>query len=298
MIVAVDDAGELANLIADLRKWGSAKSSLAERRITMDRAEQAFPLPDGITATPWQRGGLRGQWLANAAATGRRTVLFLHGGGYCLGSSKSHRHLAGAVARAASAHALVLDYRLAPEHPFPAGLNDAVESYVALLDGTSPDQIVIAGDSAGGGLTVATFLAARERKLPAPAALVCMSPWLDLAARPLSEREKARLDDPVVTAADLKDLAAHYLNGTPADNPLASPLLADLNALPPTLVQVSSSELLFRESLELAARAAGSTLTLEIDPALPHVWQWFWPRLRQGRLAVDRIGAFVAERLG
>jgi monoterpene epsilon-lactone hydrolase len=298
MNAAIDDANQLESLIADLRKWGSEKASIAQRRATMDRAEQAFRLPDGVTASPWQRNELRGQWLSNAAATDKRTVLYLHGGGYCLGSSRSHRHLAGAVARAAGANALALDYRLAPEHPFPAGLDDAVDAYAALLEATPAKQVVIAGDSAGGGLTLATFLAARGRGLPAPGALVCMSPWLDLTGRPLSQRELARLDDPVVSFDDLGELAAPYLNGTPADAPLASPLFADLNGLPPTLVQVSSDELLFRDSLELASRVAGSALTLEIESSLPHVWQWFWPRLNLGRAAIDRIGAFVDRRLG
>jgi monoterpene epsilon-lactone hydrolase len=170
---------ELTALMSFLRKQPSlGVTSLAERRAAYDRAEKAFPLPAGMASSPWAADGLAGERIAAQDAASGRTVLYLHGGGYGIGSPRSHRHLAAAIAQAAHAEALLPDYRLAPEHPFPAALDDAVTAYRHVLKHTPAAQVAVVGDSAGGGLTIATLLAARDAGLAMPAAAVCLSPWV------------------------------------------------------------------------------------------------------------------------
>jgi monoterpene epsilon-lactone hydrolase len=227
-------------------------------------------------------------------------VLYLHGGGYVIGSPRSHRHLAAAIARAAGARALLLDYRRAPEHPFPAAVDDALAAYRWLLEsaGVAPGHVVVAGDSAGGGLTVATLLAARDAGLPQPAAGVCISPWADLTCSLGSYTTKAAVD-PVVDTGLVQKMATAYLGAADPRTPLASPLHADLRGLPPLLVQVGGDEVLLDDARELAARAkrAGVDATLEVWDAMVHVWHWFLPMLDEAPAAIDRIGAFVREAL-
>lgn len=290
-------AAELEALVADLRKWSTKNPPLAMRRVAMDAAEAALPLPDGITASSWRCETVGGLFLSNDAAVAGRVILFLHGGGFVMGSPKSHRNLAAAIARAAGANTLLVDYRLAPEHPFPAGLDDAVDAYAKLLETVDPKAIAIVGDSAGGGLTLSTFLAARARGLPPPAALVCMSPWLDLTCAPPTERELERIDDPIVSSAALAEYSASYRNGVPSTDPLVSPVFADLTKLPPTLVQVGGGEVLLSDALKLSAAVRDTPFTLEIEPGLPHVWQWFSHRLSRARSSNDRIGAFLDQWL-
>jgi phosphinothricin tripeptide acetyl hydrolase len=193
---------------------------------------------------------------------------------------------------------LLPDYRLAPEHPFPAAVDDAVAAYRWLLDrGQTPERMVLAGDSAGGGLTVATLLALRDRGLPLPAAGVCISPWVDLTLSGASYDAKAATD-PIVTRDGVTEMARAYLGQTEARTPLASPLFADLSGLPPLLIQVGSEEVLLDDSVALAKRAktAGVDATLEIWPSMIHVWHWFLPMLDEAQAAIDVIGAFVQAR--
>jgi len=172
---------ELTALMSFLRKQPSlGDTSLADRRAAYDRAEKAFSLPAGMASSLWAANGLPGERLAARDAASGRTVLYLHGGGYGIGSPRSHRHLAAAIAHAAHADALLPDYRLAPEHPFPAALDDAVTAYRHVLQHAPAAQVAVVGDSAGGGLTIATLLAARDAGLAMPAAAVCLSPWVDL----------------------------------------------------------------------------------------------------------------------
>jgi phosphinothricin tripeptide acetyl hydrolase len=225
-------------------------------------------------------------------------VLYLHGGGYVIGSPRSHRHLAAAIAGAAGASALLLDYRLAPEHPFPAAVEDATAAYRWLLDqATAPERIVIAGDSAGGGLTVATLLALREARVPLPAGGVCISPWVDLTCSGASYRTMAAAD-PIVRRAGVEEMARAYLGATPPRTPLASPLFADLRGLPPLLIHVGSDEVLLDDAVQLAerAKAAGVDATLEIYDRMIHVWHWFLPMLDEAQTAVEAIGRFVRSR--
>ena len=275
-------------------------TTVAERRTQYDRAERVFPVPPEIgvkaLAIKPERGGEIGaEWLEPPAARPGAALLYLHGGGYVIGSPRSHRHLAAALAGAAGAATLLPDYRLAPEHPFPAAVEDAVAAYRWLLArGVSPSGVVIGGDSAGGGLTVATLLALRDRGLPRPAAGVCISPWVDLTCSGASYASKAA-SDPIVTQAGVSEMARAYVPTGDPRAPLASPLFADLAGLPPLLVQVGSEEVLLDDSVALAerARAAGVAATLEIWPEMIHVWHWFFPMLDEGRKAIAGIGDFV-----
>jgi len=270
----------------------------AERRAQYERAEKVFPTPPDVKVERVSAPAAPAEWLRPPSAAPGRVVLYLHGGGYVIGSSRSHRHLAAAIAGAAGASALLLDYRLAPEHPFPAAVEDATAAYRWLLDqAIAPERIVIAGDSAGGGLTVATLLALREARVPLPAGGVCISPWVDLTCSGASYATKAAAD-PIVRRAGVEEMARAYLGATPPRTPLASPLFADLRGLPPLLIHVGSDEVLLDDAVQLAerAKAAGVDATLEIYDRMIHVWHWFLPMLDEAQTAVEAIGRFVRSR--
>ena len=272
--------------------------TIAERRAQYERAEKVFPTPPEIKVERVSAPATPAEWLRPPSAAPGRVVLYLHGGGYVIGSPRSHRHLAAAVAGAAAASALLLDYRLAPEHPYPAAVDDAVAAYRWLLDqGAAPGHVVVAGDSAGGGLTVATLLALREARVPLPAGGVCISPWVDLSCGGESYRTKAAVD-PIVQRAGVDQMARAYLGDTPPRTPLASPLFADLGGLPPLLIHVGSDEVLLDDAVQLAdrARAAGVDATLEVWDRMIHVWHWFLPMLDEAQDAIDGIGRFVRAR--
>ena len=240
------------------------------------------------------------EWLTPPAARADAVVLYFHGGGYAIGSPRSHRHLAAAIARAAGIRALLLDYRLAPEHPFPAALDDAVEAYQWLLArGLAPGRIVLGGDSAGGGLTVATLIALRDRGLPRPGGGICISPWVDLTCSGASYATKASAD-PIVTRDGVEAMAQAYVGTGDRKAALVSPLYADLKGLSPLLVQVGSDEVLLDDALGLGARAraAGVDVKVEEWPAMVHVWHWFLPMLDEAEKAIAGIGDFVRARIG
>ena len=273
--------------------------SVADRRAQYEKAEKVFALPPGMTVETVEAGGRPAEWVRRSSSRADAALLYLHGGGYVIGSPRSHRHLAAAIADAARVPALVPDYRLAPEHRFPAAVDDAVAAYRFLLDrGIAPGRIAVAGDSAGGGLTVAVLCALRERGVPPPAAGVCLSPWVDLTCSGASYASRAARD-PIVTRSGVADMARHYLGGGDARTPLASPLFGDLSGLPPLLVQVGSEEVLLDDAVELASavRRAGGHADLEIWRNMIHVWQWFLPWLDEAQAAVAGIARFVAARL-
>jgi phosphinothricin tripeptide acetyl hydrolase len=274
-------------------------ASMVERRAAYDRAEQAFALPDGVAANPLTLGGVPGDLLTVRDAVGGRKILYLHGGGYAIGSSRSHRHLAAAIGVAAHADVALPDYRLAPEHPFPAAVDDALSVYRALLATTPADCIAVMGDSAGGGLVVATMLAARDAGLALPGAAVCLSPWVDLTCAPDSPVAKAAANDPLVQYRSIANYARAYLGDSPADLPLASPVFADLRGLPPLLIHASNDEALVSDATRLAdaARKAGVNVTVDLTDGTPHVWHWFWPRLDLARESIRQIGLFVDRHL-
>jgi acetyl esterase/lipase len=201
------------------------------------------------------------------------------------------------LSKASRARALVVDYRLAPEHPFPAAVDDATAAYRWLLSqNVQPSHIVVAGDSAGGGLTLATLLALRDAKTPLPAAAVCLSPWVDMEGTGASMTTRAKAD-PVVQKQGLLGMAQLYLGGKDPKSPLAAPLHGDLRGLPPLYIQVGDAETLLDDATRIAekAKAAGVKVDLEIWPEMPHVWQLFAPLLPEGQQAIDKIGAFVQK---
>jgi acetyl esterase/lipase len=268
------------------------------RRAQYDKAERVFKTPDDVRVETLQIPG-PAERLTPPGARADAAVLYLHGGGYVIGSPRSHRHLAAAIAAAAGVTALVPDYRLGPEHPYPAAVEDAVAAYVWLLrQGIEPGRIVVAGDSAGGGLTVATLLAIRDRGRPLPAGGVCISPWVDLTCGGASYATRADRD-PIVKREGVAEMARLYLGGAEAKTPLASPLHADLRRLPPLLIHVGDDEVLLDDSVQLAAqaKAAGVDATLETWPEMIHVWHWFLPMLEEARRAVSGIGEFVKARI-
>jgi len=272
--------------------------TIAERRAQYERAEKVFPTPSDVKVERVNAPVAPAEWLRPPSAEPGRVVLYLHGGGYVIGSPRSHRHLAAAIAGGAGASALLLDYRLAPEHPFPAAVEDATAAYRWLLDqAIAPERIVIAGDSAGGGLTVATLLALREARVPLPAGGVCISPWVDLTCSGASYATKADAD-PIVQRSGVEEMARAYLGATSPRMPLASPLFADLRGLPPLLIHVGSDEVLLDDAVQLAARAkaAGVDVTLEVYDRMIHVWHWFLPMLDEAQTAVEAIGRFVRSR--
>jgi len=284
---------------AHLAKLPPAESlTTAELRAQYERAEKVFPTPAEVKVERVSAPTAPAEWLRPPSAVAGRVVLYLHGGGYVIGSPRSHRHLAAAIAAAAGASALLLDYRLAPEHPYPAAVDDATAAYRWLLDqGVAPGRIVIGGDSAGGGLTVATLVALREAALPRPAGGVCISPWVDLTCGGGSYETKADVD-PIVRRVGVEEMARAYLGATPPRTPLASPLYADLRDLPPLLIQVGSEEVLLDDAVELAARAraAGVETTLEVWDRMIHVWHWFLPMLDEAQAAIETIGRFTRAR--
>ena len=274
------------------------EQTVEEAREMYDKAKYVFALPEGVETAQHEIGGVPAE-IVTPPARGAGTFLYLHGGGYAIGSPVSHRHLVAALAVASRTRAVALDYRLAPENPFPAALDDALAGYRGLLDaGTAPGSIVIGGDSAGGGLTVATLLAIRDAGLPLPAAAVCISPWADLTNEAESYRTHAERD-PLVFQEDIDRWGGAYLAGADPRTPLASPLHADLSGLPPLLIQVGSEEVLLDDSRLLAQRckAAGGDATLEVWDDMIHVWHWFGEYLDEAAKAVDRIGEFVRDRL-
>ncbi len=290
----------LKHLVRERSKRGELP--LAERRKVMDGNAQQFPMPEGVTVAAADLGGLHAEWHVPAALPGapreQRTILYFHGGGYVIGSPVSHRHITGQLALDARARILSVDYALAPEHPFPAAVKDGVKAYRWLLDqGHAPQRIAIAGDSAGGGLTVATLLAARDEGLPMPAAASLISPWSDLTCATGSYESRAAAD-PMITPEGIRALAATYLAGADPRNPLASPNLADLRGLPPMLIQVGDDEVLLDDSRDLAARAkaAGVDVELEVAPDMIHVWHAFYQMLPEGAQAIAAMGAYLTAR--
>jgi acetyl esterase/lipase len=231
---------------------------------------------------------------APQSAPGRH-ILFLHGGAYIAGSARIYRHITWRFAVAAEARLAAIDYRLAPEHPFPAALDDAAAAWRGLLDeGADPRHCAVIGDSAGGGLALALALRSRDEGVPLPAAIVALSPWTDLAITGQSSRCNA-VYDPVLKSDDLGMLAAQYLGRADPRNPYASPLYGDPRGLPPTLFQVGSDEILRDDSERMAERMreAGCDVTLEIWPRMPHVWHGFAPVLPEARRAIARVGDYI-----
>jgi acetyl esterase/lipase len=293
-------SAELQTVIEMLRTLMPLRNeaTIEEMRAGMEAATTAMPPPEDVRFEPVVAGGVPAEWARAPGAVDDRALLYLHGGGYVVGSIRTHRQLVAGISRASGAAVLSLDYRLAPEHPCPAAIEDASAAFRWLLDqGLRPPRLAIGGDSAGGGLTVAALVALRDAGTPLPAAGVCLSPWTDLSMSGASMKSKAAAD-PLVQSEGILRMATAYLGGRDARSPLASPLFADLQSLPPLLIQVGTAETLLDDSTRLAerARAAGVDVTLETWSDMIHVFQAFAFILPEAREAIDKIGAFLRER--
>ncbi len=255
--------------------------------------------PAHVHVTSVLAGGVDGEWISSGKPNKDRVLLYLHGGGYIVCSIETHRNLIWRMARTINGRALAINYRLAPEHPYPAAVDDAEASYRWLLEnGTKPENIVVAGDSAGGGLTFALMVRLKALGLPLPAACIGLSPWTDLAATGKSLKRNAR-KDPMFDPAMLPRAIDLYAQGVDTHNPEVSPLYADHTDFPPTLIQVGSTEILLDDSRRMAASLQQSGVECELDVwrGMPHVWQVFSQKMPEGREAILRMGHFMNRHL-
>jgi monoterpene epsilon-lactone hydrolase len=253
------------------------------------------PYPADVTAAEVTLGGVGGVELTVDGHAPDNTVLYFHGGGYVAGSARTGTHLAAELARRTGGRALSVDYRLAPEHPYPAAVDDGLAAYAGLLEsGASPGRVLLAGDSAGGGLAVATLLAARERGLRQPAAVAVFSPWADVTCSGASMRSKDGTD-PLFSYAAMGWYAGRYIPNGDRSAPLASPVFASLEGLPPLLIQVGSHEVLLDDAVRLAANAGRDDVdvTLQVAPEGTHVFQLHFGALDEADEALDEVARFA-----
>jgi acetyl esterase/lipase len=277
----------------------SGELDVAKERADVESMAKMFKPLGPIRCEPDAANGVPAEWILPLGAQPVRVILFLHGGSFNSGSIVSHRTLAGNVALAAEARVLLIDYRLAPEHPFPAAIEDALAAYKWLLaQGIAPRQMVVAGDSAGGTLALALLIQLRDHGQPLPAAAVCLSPAPDLTFSSESWTFNAKKDLMLDDRKERKSVEI-YLRGADPRGPLASPSFADLSGLPPLLIQVGSHELLLSDAERLAekAKAAGVDVTLEIWPGMQHEWQFAATFLPEGKRAIARVGEFVKAKV-
>ncbi|WP_156452062.1 alpha/beta hydrolase [Novosphingobium sp. CCH12-A3] len=285
----------LQQLIAGMRQGGPDFSGdPLKARADFEDLLASMPVSEDLTFSEIELGGVRTLHSPTSPAN-KGALLYFHGGAFAAGSARGYRGLAADLGRAAGVQTFSVDYRLAPEEPFPAAVEDATAAYRALLDqGVDHRRIVFGGDSAGGGLAVSALVKLRDDQVPLPAAAVLLSPWVDLACASVTMTSKADAD-PSLTAAGLQAMARVYLAGTDATHPLASPVHADLSGLPPLMIQVGSAEILLGDAVKLAERAgtAGTSVRLDIWPEMIHVWQAFAFLLDEGRVAIEEAGQFL-----
>jgi len=278
-----------------IRPTDHSRTAVVAQQARMKSFERWVPRPPKGTHTLEKPlGTIAAMRIARPNAETGRIVLFLHGGAYVTGSPGLYRHITWRFAEAARAELVAIDYRLAPAHPFPAALDDALTAWRALLaEGADPRRCAFLGDSAGGGLALALALRLKDEGIPLPAAIAAIAPWTDLAAT--GESAAPGSADPMLRSLDLHAFAHHYLQDQSALEPYASPLYGDPRGLPPTLIQVGSDEILLDDSRRMAERlrAAGVDCTLEIWPRMPHVWHAFAPLVPESGRAIARVGDFV-----
>lgn len=294
------EIGAVRALLAQFDSVESPSSDWAARRAGMDAFGDMSPLTEGYGKADVAVGSIPAERLTPPGADQTKALLYLHGGGYCVGSPKSHRGLAARLAGELNCPALVPDYRMAPEHPFPAAVEDALACYRHLLDsGVAPGRIAISGDSAGGGLTLATALAIRAAGLPQPGCLFAISPWANLANEGPAYQALAAID-PMLTKESLDQFAQTYLNGHDVKDPLASPTLADYSGIAPLLIHAGGAEVLASDAVAVAEKAglAGVEVRLEIWPEMIHVWHAFFNFLGAGRRAISEASAWMNQKLG
>ncbi|MBJ6111685.1 alpha/beta hydrolase [Hymenobacter sp. BT523] len=284
----------------------AAAAPLARRKPSVGAMRLAMEAGSLFQFMPWHvhmdslklDNRLEAEWLRPRGAHPTRVLLYLHGGGYVLGSLNTHRSLVGSLAQRSGLNVLTINYRKAPDHPFPAALDDAKRAYRWLLrHGHQPHDIAVAGDSAGGGLALALLLALRNAGEALPAAGVGLSPWTDLNLPITALRRVAREEGLLLEALQMRTWGPLYARKTPLTHPLLSPLQADLHGLPPLLIQVSTAEVLYDDALRFAdkARAAGVPVTLQPFDGLVHWWHLFWRIVPEARQALDQVASFLEK---
>jgi monoterpene epsilon-lactone hydrolase len=271
---------------------------IGEERKALEKLARGFNNRQHAEHTPVSINGLLAEWIVPQHISPGRTILYLHGGSYVAGSINSHRSIATSIAISARARALIIEYRLAPEFPFPAAIEDAKSAYDWLrANGISPKEIIFVGDSAGGGLALALLNLINLKADTMPAMAICLSPWIDLTEKVEPEIDNSR-KDAILNAVNLKKAAKLYLEKEDPKNPLASPIYAELKNLPPILIQVGSDEILLSDSINYAnlAKDAGVDICLEIWDDMQHVWQFAGNLVPESRKAISSIGNFIEKR--
>jgi monoterpene epsilon-lactone hydrolase len=288
------------NLDAILRQSAfPADGDVSEQRRLLRELTSAQPLPADVTVTAAVLGGVPTAEITVDGIEPRHVVLYFHGGVYVLGDAFQAAGLAAQLGRRTRAKVISVDYRLAPEHPYPAAVDDALAAYEAiLLGGTAPSDIVFAGESAGGGLAIATLVNARDHGLPLPAAAFVMSPYADLTLAGTTMETKREVD-PLLSRENLQSRVPDYTSGQDAALGLISPVFADLTGLPPLIIQAGSHEVLLDDAVRLARQAATADVevTLDITPQVPHVFQAYYPILDEAAAALDRAGQLLSAHL-
>jgi epsilon-lactone hydrolase len=274
-------------------------SDVSEQRRQLRELLSAQPLPAEVTVTRTVLGGVPAAEITVDGVEPRHVVLYFHGGVYVMGDAFLAADLASQVGRRTRAKVISVDYRLAPEHPYPAAVDDALAAYEALLgNGTAPSGIAFAGESAGGGLAIATLVNARDHGLPLPAAAFVMSPYADLTLAGTTMETKREVD-PLLSRENLQSRVTDYTSGQDAALGLISPVFADLSGLPPLIIQAGTDEVLLDDAIRLARQAANADVevTLDITPRVPHVFQAYYPILDEAAAALDRAGQFLSAHL-
>lgn len=270
--------------------------SIHDMRRDFEKFLESFAPPGDISFQEVKIGNVKGEWTLAPQCRKDKVIIYLHGGGFNLGTVRSHRDLSGRLSRSSGFAVLAVEYRLAPEFPFPAGLQDCVEAYTWLLSQGIPSQnIMIAGSSAGGGLAMSTLLLLRNKRIALPAAAILLCPWVDLSLKNRSHKTNAAKD--TITAARLKRAVEMYIGRFDPEDPLISPLQCDLSGLPPLLIQVGSWEILLDDAVLLSEKAkkAGVPAQLEVWDEMFHNWHLFAQALPEGRDAIEHIASYLKQ---
>ncbi|MFX1339411.1 MAG: alpha/beta hydrolase [Promethearchaeota archaeon] len=280
------------------RKAEDIKERVKKERDGLEDLAKLVKVPKDVKSVYLDVKGIPAEWVSAPEAREDKIIFYLHGGGYISGSLNSHRELVSRISRTTKTRALMIEYRLAPEHPFPAAVEDSTKAYKWLIDeqNINAKNIIIAGDSAGGGLTFATLINLRDNGIALPAAGVGLSPWTDLGITGESYRKNRKID-PVITIYGISFFAELYLGDTDYQNPLVSPIYGDLKGLPPMYIQVGTAELLYDDSVVLAKRAkeAGVDVTLDIWDDMPHVFPAFAAFALEGQQGIEKMGEFIKK---
>lgn len=293
-------ASEQLQIVLDLLKQNPVGLGDDIQAMRAGMEATAAAVPADVKVEPTTLGGVPGEWVTAPGADAGAVLLYLHGGGYVMGSPNTHRDLVARLSRASGLPAFAADYRLAPEHPFPAAVDDAVAVYRALLaSGVRADRVTVAGDSAGGGLTLALLAAIKAAGEPMPAGAAVISPWTDLALTGASLTARAAIDPMIKGAEPIALMARHYLGSADPKHRLASPLYAGYEGFPPLHIQVGTSEVLFDDGARVAARACEAGVPVVFEPwqDMIHVWHAFAALLPEGQQAIERMGSWLRERV-